>query len=126
MNDKMIEVVYNHVQDEDPVQVNFSILVACFITCWARLKLYREELSLLPPEQVLYFDTDSIMFSHRPGDPMLPTGNYLGEFTSELKPGDHIVEFAVAGPKITGTELKTEKSIVRYADSPSTCGDKPN
>ena len=29
----------------------------------------------------------------------LPLGNYLGEFTNELKQGDHIVEFAAAGPK---------------------------
>ena len=48
---------------------------------------------------MLYFDTDSIIFSQQPGDPTLPTGNYLGEFTSELKPGNLIVEFASAGPK---------------------------
>ena len=33
---------------------------------------------------------------------MLPTGDYLGEFASELKPDDHIVEFAAAGPKNYG------------------------
>ena len=81
------------------MQVNINIFVACFHPCWARIKLYREELSQLHPEQVLYFDTDSIIFSQRPGDPTLSTGDYLGDFTSELKPGDHIVEFASASPK---------------------------
>ena len=28
-----------------------------------------------------------------------PLRNYLGKFTNELKQGDHIVEFAAAGPK---------------------------
>ena len=51
---------------------------------------------------MLYFDTDSIIFSQWPGDSTLPTGDYLGEFTSELKPDDHIVEFADAGPKNYG------------------------
>ena len=102
MNDEMIEVVYKRVDEEETVQVNINIFVACFTTCWARLKLYREGLSRLQPEQVLYFDTDSIIFSHRPGQPMLPLGDHLGEFTSELKPDDHIVEFAAAGPKNYG------------------------
>ena len=102
MNDEMIEVVYKRVDEEETVQVNINIFVACFTTCWARLKLYREGLSKLLPQQVLYFDTDSIIFSHRPGQPMLPLGDHLGEFTSELKPDDHIVEFAAAGPKNYG------------------------
>ena len=102
MNDEMIEVVYKRVDEEETVQVNINIFVACFTTCWARLKLYREGLSKLSPQQVLYFDTDSIIFSHRPGQPMLPLGDHLGEFTSELKPDDHIVEFAAAGPKNYG------------------------
>ena len=102
MNDEMIELVYKHVEDEEAVQVNINIFVACFTTCWARLKLYPEGLSQLQPQQVLYFDTDSIIFSHREGQPMPPLGDHLGEFTSELKPGTHIVEFAAAGPKNYG------------------------
>ena len=109
MNNEMIEVVCRHVQDEDPAQVNINIFVACFTTCWARLKLYQEGLSQLHPEQVLYFHTDSIIFSQQPGDPTLPTSNYLSEFTTELKPGDHIIEFASAGPKNYGYRTKEGK-----------------
>ena len=32
MNNEMIELVYRHVIDEDPVQVNINIFVACFTT----------------------------------------------------------------------------------------------
>ena len=109
MNDEMVEVVYKHVQDADPIQVNINIFVACFTTCWARLKLYREGLSQLNPEQVLYFDMDSIILSHRPDQPIPPLGEHLGEFTSELKARDHIVEFAAAGPKNYGYKTKDGK-----------------
>ena len=108
-NDEMIELVYKQVDDEESVQVNINILVACFTTCWARLKLYREGLCKVPPERVLYFDTDSIIFSHPPGEAHPPTGDHLGEFIGELKPGDHIVEFAATGPKNYGYRTKDGK-----------------
>ena len=83
--------------------------MACFTTCWARLKLHRDGLCRVPPERVLYLDTDSIIFSHRPDGTRPLTGDYLGEFTSELKPGDHIVEFAAAGLKNYGYRTKDGK-----------------
>ena len=98
VNEDMLEVVHNHQDECAQVQININIFIACFTTCWARLKLY-QGLKQLQPEQVLYFDTDSIIYAWKPGLPQLPLGNYLGEFTNELKPGDHIVEFAAAGPK---------------------------
>ena len=109
MNDEMVELVYKQVDDEESVQVNINIFVACFTTCWARLKLYRDGLCRVPPEKVLYFDTDSIIFSHRLGELKPLTGDYLSKFTSELKPGDHIVEFAAAGPKNYGYRTKDGK-----------------
>ena len=72
---------------------------------------YRQGLCWLNPEQVLYFDTDSIIFSHRPSKPIPPLRDYLGEFTSELKPGDQ-------DPIIIGTESKTVQSVARYAVLP--------
>ena len=99
---EMVEVVSKSVEDADPVQVNINIFVACFTTCWARLKLYQEGLSQLEPDQVLYFDTDSIIYSCQEGQKSLPLGDYLGEFTDELEDDDHIVEFASAGPKNYG------------------------
>ena len=38
-------------------------------------------------------------------------GNYLGQFTSELDAGDHILEFAVAGPKNYGYVTSLETSL---------------
>ena len=109
VNQEMVKVVYKNVANADKVQVNISISVACFTTCWARLKLYQEGLSQLEPTQVLYFDTDSIIYSRHPRRPSLPLGDYLGDFTDELKDGDHIIETASAGPKNYGYVTKAGK-----------------
>ena len=101
VNEEMLEMVHNHQTECNPVQTNINIFVACFTTCWARLKLYHA-LKTLEPEQTKYFHTDSIIYSWKPGQAELPLGNYLGEFTNELDSGDHIVEFAAAGPKNYG------------------------
>ena len=100
VNDHMIEVVHNYEDDATPSQTNINIFVAAFTTCLARLKLYRA-LDCLK-ENVLYFDTDSIIYHWKPNGPALPLGNYLGQFTNELDHGDYIVDFAAAGPKNYG------------------------
>ena len=66
INDDMVEVHYQY-QDEDiPVSPNLNIFVACFTTCWARLRLY----AALEPlgQRVLYYDTDSIIFLQDEGN----------------------------------------------------------
>lgn len=87
-----------------------SVTLASFVTCQARLKLY-EELKKIG-ERVLYFDTDSIVYISKPGlyDPTL--GDYLGEFTDEIKKkgASHIVEFVSAGPKNYAYKLDNGKT----------------
>ena len=96
-NEEMVEV-YHTVENEcKPVQTNVNIFIACFTTSYARLKLY-DALDTLK-ERVLYFDTDSVIYTKKPAESSIPTGNYLGEFTNELDEGDHITEFGAAGPK---------------------------
>ena len=57
--------------------------LACFTTCWARLRLY-EPLKLL------------VIYLEEPGQRNPPLGDCLGQFTSELKADDHITEFVSA------------------------------
>ena len=108
INEQLVEVHYQY-QDEDiPVSPNLNIFVACFTTCWARLRLYAalEQLG----ERVLYYDTDSVIYwtDENQATPVL--GDYLGEFTSELDPDDFIVEFVSGGPKNYG--YQTQKGHV--------------
>ena len=112
VNDKLVEVHYQY-QDEDiPVSPNLNIFVACFTTCWARLRLYAalEQLG----ERVLYYDTDSVIFLQEEGQPNPTLGNYLGEFTSELDKEDHIVEFVSGGPNKTYQIVRNPKSYQLY------------
>jgi len=102
VNEEMVEVVHRKTE-EATINPNINIFITAFTTCYATLKLY-EALELLG-ERVLYFDTDSVIYSWKPGQPHVPLGNYLGDFTNEIKPHkvtkqpDWIVEFAAAGPK---------------------------
>ena len=66
----------------------------------ARLHLYQFMEKLGP--QLLYCDTDSVIFSWKPGQYLPPTGNYLGDLTSELEPEEWITSFASLGPKCYG------------------------
>ena len=109
-NEESLEVVYQNQKENQPDNGRVNIFVAAFTTCHARLKLY-EYLQLLQ-QQVLYFDTDSVIYSHQPGQPDIIPGNYLGEMTDELE-GDHIVEFTSAGPKNYGYITNTGKTCCK-------------
>ena len=54
-----------------------NIFIAWFTTCHALLRLYWQGLPVLNPEEVIYMDTDTIIYKRRPGVPELPTGLYL-------------------------------------------------
>ena len=98
INDHMIEVFHSYVDECNPIQTNVNVFIASFTTCYARLKLY-EALELLD-QRVLYFDTDSVIYTWKPGQAHVPLGNYLGDFTNEMKrENDFIREFVAAGPK---------------------------
>ena len=107
VNDDIVEVHYQLQEEDIPVSPNLNVFVACFTTCWARLRLY-EALELLG-QRVLYFDTDSVIYLEEPGQPNPPLGDYLGRFTSELEADVHITEFVSGGPKNYGYPTKNGK-----------------
>ena len=63
---------------DDLPSTNLIIFVACFTTCWARLR-FCEALDHLQ-DLILYFDTDSVLFVEYPGNPPIhsPLGAFLG------------------------------------------------
>ena len=98
--DGNVEVHYTMQEEDQPTTLNLNIFIACFTTCWARLKLYATLEKLR--ERVLYMDTDSVLFLSYPNNPHIKDpdlGDYLGDFKDELPAGDHIVEFVSGGPK---------------------------
>ena len=51
-------------------------------------------------DRVLYFDTDSVIYTSKPGDWETERGNILGDWDNQLEQGEsHIVSFASLGPK---------------------------
>lgn len=104
--DDIMEAVYTSVQDNAPKGSKQNIFIACFTTSYARLKLY-QTLDLLQ-NQVLYYDTDSVMYRWQQGQPSIATGDYLGEMKDELQ-GDVIKEFVSAGAKNYAYETQQGK-----------------
>ena len=92
--DDILEAVYTSVKDNDVKGTKTNIFVVAFNTCHARLKLY-EYLDTLQ-QQVLYYDTDSVVYKWRPGQPSIATGDFLGDITDDLD-GDVITEFVSGG-----------------------------
>ena len=55
---------------------------------------------------MLYFDTDSFIYTTRPEQPPIPLGDYLGELKDDLDDGDLITEFTSASPKSYGYKIR--------------------
>ena len=97
VNDETVEVHYKSKDEFAEQNDKVNIVIAAFTTAYARLKLY--DLLDLLQERVLYYDTDSVIYVHEPGKPDPPLGDYLGDLTDELDPGDYITTFVSRGPK---------------------------
>ena len=99
IGEDILSLQWEHVNDLVPQScvANTNIYIATFTTAWARLKLY-DALHLLQ-KRALYYDTDSVIFISKEGEPEPPLGDYLGDFTDELGAGDFITKYVSGGPK---------------------------
>ena len=110
LNSKAIEVTHIDLATNDRIRLSYkmqndfvtpsaftNVIIAAFTTAHARLKLYSylEKLQT----QVLYFDTDSVIFKHTDSMYCPLFGDYLGDLTSELGHGEFITTFCSTGPK---------------------------
>lgn len=84
--------------DDDFVETSgrTNVVIAAYTTAQARLKLYSYLETL--GDRTLYADTDSVIFTARPGEWLPSLGDYLGDMTDET-PGKKIVSFVTGGPK---------------------------
>lgn len=87
-----------------------NIALATFVTAYARLELY-ECLEALQKD-VLYCDTDSVIFVDRGSCPLV-CGPFLGDLTNELDADEHIQEFVSVGPKTYGYRTSHGKEIMK-------------
>ncbi|CAH3114804.1 unnamed protein product, partial [Pocillopora meandrina] len=103
----VIELAYKKIEEDAVKGSKTNIFIAAFTTCQARLKLY-ESLKALG-DRVLYYDTDSVIYTWKPGQTEIPLGDYLGDMTNELDEGDYIMEFVSGGAKNYGYATKHGK-----------------
>ena len=108
INDDMMEVQYREVEKFEEENDKVNVVIAAFTTAYARLKLY--DVLDLVQERALYYDTDSVIYVHKPDKPDPPLGNYLGDLTSELDDGDYITSFVSGGPKNYAYRTKNGKT----------------
>ena len=110
ISDNILEIVYkaepNFVAQTDKT----NVILASFVTSYARMHLYTA-LDLLQ-EKVLYMDTDSVIYVSPDGSDILKLGNQLGDFTDEIGSGDYITHFASLGPKSYTYLTKSGKNNV--------------
>ena len=104
LNDDLVLVDTKHVGDFIPESNLTNIFLACFVTAQARLRLYKLLMNI-GPDNVLYYDTDSVIYIQNPGAWTPECGAFLGDLTNELPPGRYIVEFVCCGPKNYGYKL---------------------
>jgi len=67
--------VYTNLQDNEPDNGRINIFVAAITTCHAQLKLY-ESLEQLQ-QRVLFFNTDSVIYTSKPGQQQQQQQIYL-------------------------------------------------
>ena len=90
----------NKFYDGGSSNTQVNVVIAAFVTSHARLKLLSELQKL--GDRALYHDTDSIIFlcTGKKDEYIPKLGDYLGELTNELSPGQgDIIEFVGKAPK---------------------------
>jgi hypothetical protein len=129
----MLLIDYRFKDDANAKPGNTAVAIASFVTAYARLKLYEEMEKIVDGGgEILYFDTDSIVFV--PGTYIPKTGPFLGEMTDEIEEeygvGAVMTEFSSLGPKTyafkvetpTGSKYKFKtKGITQTLESTSNC-----
>lgn len=113
LNDSLVQVRYETAHEATEDNVNGNVVLASFVTAWARLRLYKV-LSRLQ-RRVIYHDTDSCVYKSAPGEDEIEIGDRLGCWSDEC--GDPetnwIDEFVALGPKSYAYQTKKGEQVVK-------------
>ncbi|KAF1753945.1 hypothetical protein GCK72_020502 [Caenorhabditis remanei] len=93
-----------------------NIVYGALTTSAARVKLY-QAMKLVGPENLIYCDTDSIIFRQERGTNPLESlrGNGLGQLTDETPAGWHIDEIVAMAPKVYAYKMVNESGEEKYS-----------
>lgn len=113
-NERVLFVNWEYRDEAVQSAPHASVVIACYVTCQARLKLY-EYLEKLQ-NQIIYVDTDSTIFKVRENalnDYRVPIGMFLGDMTDELESygqNSFIKTFVCTGPKSYAAQIVSGKT----------------
>lgn len=110
IDEKRIEIRYKLKDEYIPLHPATNIGIASFTTSHARLRLYKALEKL--DKQVLYFDTDSVVYKYNKNNNQHKTfklGDGLGDWTDELDGNDMEGTFVGGGPKNYSYETTDKK-----------------
>ena len=119
VNDDVVFVHYKRKTDFQPTNPKTSIIHAIYTTMYGRLELYKH-MRFVTIKRLLYADTDSIIFVHRPDDSDPELSIFLGGLVDELSrpygESSYIQEFVSTAPKsyamrIYSTRLRQYTSL---------------
>jgi hypothetical protein len=98
--DRTVWLSWSMIAEEAPSLKHTNEVLGTYVTAGARLKLYTNLEAL--NRDVLYMDTDSVIFVSRDNDCGVRCGDKLGDLTDEIADygqGAYICEFVSGGPK---------------------------
>jgi hypothetical protein len=108
LNDSTVEVKYKFITDFVEASKNTNIGIASFVTAYARTWLYGA-MQQVGFENMIYCDTDSIIYYHPTNKNTIQTDSKLGGMTDELD-GDYIQQIIALAPK-TYTYIKSSGKV---------------
>ena len=121
VNEDMMVVEYNCEKTFEEDSYTTNEIIASLTTCYGRLELLKY--IDIVGRQILYCDTDSLIFVTEPyldkNDEKRytnypPLGDCLGDLTNELAAGIHISEFVCAAPKSYSYRTSDHKETVKF------------
>ena len=111
LNENVSQAFFTKNEEMHEGSVDTNVIIAAFVTCYARLKLLKLLTKL--GKRVLYFDTDSVIFVSVSGLWETELGDYLGDLTNEIDGDDYIVEGVFPGPKNYAFITKKNKTVCK-------------
>ena len=117
VGDDLMLLQFQLVDDAADVHRKSNVILAAFTTAHARAVLYQFISLVSKPENVLYCDTDSVMYiDDNPDDGHrdIPLGSSIGEMTDEVPENVVIDHFFSGGPKfycLSGRNMDTHKEF---------------
>ena len=108
LNPDLVLVTYTPKTEFVDENSSSNVVLSLWTTSAARIKLLKslQTVANTPNCEILYMDTDSIIYSHPTDNDPLKCGPHLDEFTDECL-GKEIVEYVSAGCKNYALKLRT-------------------